>query len=88
MSTKLLLFFLGFLAVAVYAQPVGAESMQAQNSARGDSADVYETKRYPYLTFPRFLWNGLVWPLGQFTIYSEHTELPQRVYNFFTNECT
>ena len=61
---------------------------QAHSSARAevDSLAAYESKHYPILQVPQFLWMGLVYPLGEFTIYAEHTRLPQRVYNWFTNE--
>ena len=56
-----------------------------QQLAATDTNDVYQTKHHYWLSFPQLLWTGLVWPLGQFTIYAEHSELPQRVHNFFTN---
>lgn len=50
-------------------------------SAAADSTAAYESKHYPILQVPQFLWMGLLYPLGEFTIYAEHTRLPQRVYN-------
>ena len=35
---------------------------------------------------PQMLWRGLIHPLGEFIIYAEHTELPRRVEEVFTNE--
>lgn len=46
----------------------------------------FATKHYPALQIPQLLWTGLVYPLGEFTIYAEHTELPTRVNDWFTNE--
>jgi len=51
-----------------------------------DSTDVFETKHYTVLELPQKVWNALIYPLGEFTIYAEHSELPQRVRNWFTNE--
>jgi len=64
---------------------LGAFPAAAQERMAADSL-AYESKHYPALQVPQLLWNGLVYPLGQFTIYSEHTRLPQRVNNWFTNE--
>lgn len=46
----------------------------------------FATKHYPALQIPQLLWTALVYPLGEFTIYSERTELPTRVNDWFTNE--
>lgn len=48
--------------------------------------DAYESPHSPLLTLPQTAWNALVYPIGEFTIYAEHTELPQRVQGWFTNE--
>ncbi|MFT5085711.1 MAG: hypothetical protein ACI8PG_000057 [Planctomycetota bacterium] len=64
---------------------LSAFSAEAQEQVETDSL-AFESKHYPALQVPQLLWNGLVYPLGQFTIYSEHTRLPQRVNNWFTNE--
>ena len=69
------------LVLVVFAAlPVGAQE------AAGDTSAVYETKHYAVLELPQKLWSVLVYPLGQFTIYAEDTELPKRMRNWFTNE--
>lgn len=57
-------------------------------AARTDTNDVYASPApNPILSLPQKLWNLFpVYPLGKFVIYAEHSRLPQRVYNFFTNE--
>ena len=54
---------------------------QPEIDAKADSTTAYASKHYPLLQVPQLLWMGLVYPLGQFTIYAEHTKLPQRVNN-------
>lgn len=57
----------------------------AASPASGDTADVYETTRYPALQAPQYLWNTLTYPLGQFVIYAEHEELHLQFRDFFTS---
>jgi len=59
---------------------------QPEVATKADSSVAYATKHYPLLQVPQLLWTGLVYPLGQFTIYAERNKLPQRVNHFFTNE--
>ena len=74
---KILLFvlLLCYPATGVFAQETAA-----------DSSDAYETRHYTLLELPQKLWNVLIYPLGQFTIYAEREELPKQVRNWFTNE--
>ena len=72
------------LAVAFCCVAAGAGN--AQEGAAGDTSDVYETRHYLALELPQKLWRGLIYPLGEFVIYAEHSELPKRVRNWFTNE--
>ena len=74
---KILLFvlLLCYPATWVFAQETAA-----------DSSDAYETRHYTLLELPQKLWNVLIYPLGQFTIYAEREELPKQVRNWFTNE--
>ena len=67
------------------ASPEAAESTQV-DSTQVDSTDLYETKHYPLLELPQTIWNGLVYPLAQTTIYAEHEKLPQKAREWFTNE--
>ena len=60
--------------------------VSAEEAARNDTTDVYETRHYPLLSVPRLVWTGLVYPLGRFVIYAEAEELPERVVDWFTNE--
>jgi len=50
-----------------------------------DTTAAYETPHYPMLQAPQYLWNLLVYPLGQFTIYAEHEELHLQARDLFTN---
>ena len=75
----------------IYAALFGLSAALALGSpalAQGeaDSLDVYETKHYPVLRLPQAMWNCLIYPLGEFTIYAERTELPQRAHDWFTND--
>ena len=54
--------------------------------AAADTIDVYETRRNHVLAFPKYVWNALVWPIGRFTIWVEHEQVPARVVDLFTNE--
>lgn len=58
---------------------------QAVAPAWGDTTDVYQTAHYRVLQVPQYLWDFLVYPLGQFTIYAEHEELHLQVRDLFTN---
>ncbi len=80
MHRSIVLFYSSLTLVALSALSVVAEEWVAADSV------AYESKHYRVLQVPQLLWNGLVYPLGQFAIYSEHTRLPQRVNNWFTNE--
>ena len=77
MKTLLLALLLGGIA---------AGSAPAQAPADVDTTDVYETRHYPMLEWPQKVWNVLVYPLGQFTIYAERAELPEWMVDWFTNE--
>ena len=59
--------------------------VHGEEIGQADSLDVYETKHYPILQLPQTIFNYLVYPLGEFTIYAERSELPQRAYGWFTN---
>lgn len=72
------------LAVAFCSITAGTGS--AQEGTIGDTSRVYETRHYPALELPQKLWRGLIYPLGEFVIYAEHSELPKRARNWFTNE--
>ncbi|MBI2504670.1 MAG: hypothetical protein HYW07_15730 [Candidatus Latescibacteria bacterium] len=43
-----------------------------------DTSRVFASEHNYLLSFPRLLWTGLVYPLGEFTIYAERTQLPKR----------
>ena len=60
--------------------------LPAQSQEAHPDSVAFATKHYPALQIPQLLWTGLVYPLGEFTIYSERTELPTRVNDWFTNE--
>ena len=60
--------------------------LPAQAQETHPDSVAYQTKHYPALQIPQLLWTGLVYPLGEFTIYAEHTELATRVNDWFTNE--
>ena len=72
------------LAAVFYCLAAGAGS--AREGAVGDTSDVYETRHYPVLELPQKLWRGLIYPLGEFVIYAEHSEMPKRMRNWFTNQ--
>ncbi len=55
-------------------------------AAGTDTTDVYETRRNHLLAFPKYVWNTLVYPIGRFTIWVEHEQVPARVVDLFTNE--
>ena len=59
--------------------------VHGEEVGQADSLDVYETKHYPILQLPQTIFNYLVYPLGEFTIYAERSELLQRAYGWFTN---
>ena len=73
------LFFASIVWGALLGMAVAEESVS-------DSTGVFETRHYTALELPQKMWNALVYPIGEFTIYAEHSELPQRVRNWFTNE--
>ncbi len=50
-----------------------------------DSSDVYSSPGRSILSFPQVLWDVLVYPIGEFTIYAEHGKLLQQYYSWFTN---
>ena len=72
--------------VVALASSLRPSPSSAQETAIGDTNDVFATRHYPLLSLPQTLWSYLVYPVGQFTIYSEHTKLPERARNWFTNE--
>lgn len=51
-----------------------------------DSTDVYRTPINHFLRLPQYAWWALVHPLGEFTIYAEHTKIWVRYFDLFTNE--
>ena len=55
-------------------------------AAETDTTDVYETRRNHVLAFPQYVWNALVFPIGQFTIWLERKEIPQRLIEMFMFE--
>ncbi len=50
-----------------------------------DSTDVYASKINHLLRLPQYAWSALVFPLGQFAIYAEHSKLWVRYFDLFTN---
>ena len=74
--------------VAVVASPVLADLSDGLpvTGAAPDTTRVYASGHNYLLSWPRLLWTGLVYPVGQLTIYTEHEELPQRARRLFTNE--
>ena len=44
-------------------------------SAETDTGDVYETRHNHVLAFPKYVWNALIYPIGQLTIRAEHKGL-------------
>ena len=78
--TPLLISVLAAVAVPALAQ-AGPTAM-----AGTDTSDVYETRRNHLLAFPKYVWNALVHPIGRFTIWVEHEQVPARVVDLFTNE--
>lgn len=51
-----------------------------------DSTDVYFSHVNYWLRLPQYAWAALSHPLGQFTIYAEHTRLWVRYFDLFTNK--
>jgi hypothetical protein len=51
-----------------------------------DSTDVYFSRVNHLLRLPQYAWAALAHPLGQFTIYAEHTKLWVRYFDLFTNK--
>lgn len=73
------------LVLAALAAPALAQA--GPTAATGtDTSDVYETRRNHLLAFPKYVWNVLVYPIGRFTIWVEHKQVPARVVDLFTNE--
>ena len=73
------------LALAALAAPSPAPAGPAE-AASADTTDVYETRRNHLLALPKYAWNALVHPIGRFTIWVEHEQVPARVLDLFTNE--
>ena len=60
------------LALVLASLSVPAVSQEGFAAAtETDTADVYETRHNPVLTFPKHVWNALVYPIGQFTNWAE-----------------
>ena len=89
-------FYLTFVGGTTAAEDAPADSGAAVGSwrhnpydlAQGatvDSSDVYVTRTNHLLALPRYIWTGMVYPLGAFTIYAEHARLWTRYYELFTN---
>ncbi|MCY3738614.1 MAG: BamA/TamA family outer membrane protein [Gemmatimonadaceae bacterium] len=73
------------LLLAALAAPSPAPAAPAE-ADRTDTTDVYETRRNHLLALPKYAWNALVHPIGRFTIWVEHEQVPARVLDLFTNE--
>ena len=65
MSLALMLAVLAVLAV-----PAGLEAGPSA-AAEADTVDVYETRHNHLLALPKYLWNALIYPIGQLTIWAE-----------------
>jgi hypothetical protein len=50
-----------------------------------DSTDVYASRVNHLLRLPQYAWSAMVFPLGQFAIYAEHSKLWVRYFELFTN---
>lgn len=76
------------VAVCCLAGPAAADLGNGlpEQGVAVDSSDVYTSPDMPVARLPQMLWNALIYPLGQFTIYAEATELPRRVQETFTND--
>ncbi len=75
------------LALVSAALAVPAVSQDGPTAAAWtDTAEVYETRHNHVLALPKYVWNALIYPIGQFTIWVEHEEVPERVVDLFTNE--
>ena len=59
-------------ALVLASLSVPAVSQDGPTAATGtDTAEVYQTRHNRMLSFPKHLWNILVYPIGQFTIWAE-----------------
>ena len=89
LCTGLLVFVVRAPIFAQEAASVDSSSLHdpydLSNAAPVDKDDVYTSSHYPFLSLPRYLWSGLVYPLGQFAIYAEHAKIWKQYYEFFTN---
>ena len=76
------------IGILIFALAFGLVTTPAfsQQVAATDTNDVYATRHNHVLAFPKYVWNALIYPLGQFTIWVEHEEVPERVVDLFTNE--
>jgi len=77
-------FWLTLFVALSLCMALGAAAADDESDAAGGEA--YESPHSPVLTLPQTVWNALVYPIGELTIYAEHEELPQRVKGWFTNE--
>ena len=66
----MLAWFLLARVSGVLASPVGPQAAPTA-AAEADTLDVYETRHNHLLAFPKHLWNALIYPIGQFTIWAE-----------------
>ena len=58
------------LMLAVLAVPAGLQAGPTV-AAEADTVDVYETRHNHVLALPKYLWNALIYPIGQLTIWAE-----------------
>ncbi len=65
----MLAWFLLALMSAVLAVPAGSQAAPTP-AAETDTLDVYETRHNHLLALPKHLWNALIYPIGQFTIWA------------------
>ena len=79
-SLSLVLVLTALAASAALAQTIPAAA------ADTDTTDVYETRRNHVLAFPQYVWNAMVFPIGEFTIWLERKEILQRLIEMFTFE--
>lgn len=73
--------------LCVLASPVTADLGDGlPKNGAVDSTHTYASSDLMVARLPQMLWNGLVYPIGEFVIYAERTELPRRVEETFTND--
>ena len=73
------------LMLTVLAVPAVSQDSSTADEAT-DTADVYETKHNHVLAFPKYVWNVLIYPIKQFTLWVDHNAVHERVVDLFTNE--